>query len=468
MENFDVAVIGGGPGGYPAAIRAAQLGAKVALIEKEFLGGTCLNWGCIPTKTLLASSSLFARMKQASSFGLAAENVRCDYAAMARRKDEVVTRLRGGIASLLKAHGVTFIQGTASLAGRERIAVQSADRTQEVSARAIIIATGSTSAMPSFLPRHERVMESRRFLELTSLPQNLIIMGGGVIGCEFACLAAQLGANVTVVEMLDDILMTLDADVRRELRRHMEKSLNVRFLTGKPLEDVKADDRGVSGRFGEQTVQGDVLLVAVGRKPAASELNLASAGLAANKSGFIETDSFCRTKAANIYAVGDVTGKAQLAHAATSQGLTAAENAVRPGKVREETLVPACIFTSPEVASAGLTEQQAKEQGLQVVAGRYSFSVLGKAMAIGETEGFVKWVARSDNDQLVGAQAVGPHATELIAEAAVAIRAELTAAELARTIHAHPTLAEMWMEAAHAVHGTCLHAPPPRRRQQSA
>lgn len=463
METFDVVVVGGGPGGYPAAIRAAQQGARTALVEKECLGGTCLNWGCIPTKTLIASTELYAKAKHGESLGVKAAGLSFDYAAMCRRKDDVVQKLRGGVEGLLKAHGVKVFNGAGSFVTRNRIAVQS--KTQvNIEASHTIIATGSVSAMPGFLPRHGRVVESRAFLDLTRLPSSMIVLGGGVIGCEFACMAAQLGVKVAVVEMLEDILMIVDTDVRRELRNHMEKNLGIRVLTGKPLEKIAADNKKVSGSFGEETLQADLLLVSVGRRPFTQDLGLEKIGVDVNKGGFIETDATCRTAVSNVFAIGDVTQLGpQLAHAATSQGITAAENAVNGGRAKVETLVPSCIFTAPEIGSVGLTEAQAKERGIQVMTGRYSFAALGKAMAMGETAGFVKWVVRKDNDQLLGAHAVGPHATELISEATVAIRNELTVSELGRTVHCHPTLSETWMEAAHSVHGTCIHAPPRRK-----
>jgi dihydrolipoamide dehydrogenase len=463
MEKFDVIVIGAGPGGYPAAIRAAQLGASVAIVEKEYAGGTCLNWGCIATKSLIACSDLFAHIKRAQSFGIETGKLGYDYAAMSRRKNDIVSKLRGGVEGLLKANKVTVFKGTASFVDRQHVTVTAADGTQTaLETKSTIIASGSTSAVPGFLPKHERVMESRAFLELTKLPASLLVLGGGVIGCEFACMAAQLGVKVTVVELLADILMMVDADVRNELRRHME-AMGIRVLTGKALEKVEATAKEVKGQFGDETLTADMLLVAVGRRPVTTELKLANVGITVSKAGFIPVDDFGRTSAASIFAIGDVTGIAQLAHAATSQGVTAAENAVNPKKRKMEKLVPACIFTSPEIGSVGLTEQQAKEKGLTVKTGKFGFAHLGKAMAAGETNGFVKWVADASTGQLLGAHAVGLHATELISEATAAVRAELTAEELGRTIHCHPTLSETWMEAAHALLGHCIHAPPARK-----
>jgi dihydrolipoamide dehydrogenase len=468
MEKFDVVVIGGGPGGYPAAIRSAQLGASVALIEKEHVGGTCLNWGCIPTKTLIASSTLYSEAKDAAKMGLNAANISYDYAAMSRRKDEVVSKLRGGVATLLKANGVKVFSGTGAFETRNRIAVSDkSGAVASIQASATIIATGSTSTMPGFLPKNRTVVDSRAFLSATSLPSSMIVLGGGVIGCEFACMAAQLGVQVTIVEMLEDILITLDPDVRAELRSHMEKKLGIKIVTGKPLDRIKADDSSVKGVVADRNFEAELLLVSIGRRPVTGDLKTDNAGLDTDKGGYIPTDDFCRTKAATIFAVGDVTGGPQLAHAATSQGVTAASNAVSGKAGRRETVVPACIFTAPEIGCVGLTEQQAKEQGVSVVTGKFSFANLGKAMAAGHTEGFVKWIVESGTNRLVGAQAIGAHATELISEAAVAIRAELTVAEIGTTIHCHPTMSESWMEAAHAVHGECIHAAPKKRQPKA-
>ena len=460
METFDVVVIGAGPGGYPAAIRAAQLGASVAIVEKEQLGGTCLNWGCIPTKTLIAAADMLVRIQHAAAFGITVQGVSADYAAMIGHKDKVVAQLRDGIKQLLPANGIKQFASVASFQDRNTIALGDGTR---LGAGKVIIATGSTSAMPGFLPRHERVVESRGFLAINSLPRTLLVLGGGFIGCELACMAASLGVRVTIVELLDDILLLLDPDVRREVRGRMEKNLGIRVLAGKPLEHIAAASSGVRGHFGDEVLEADLLLCAVGRKPVTDGLNLENAGLKTNERGFIEADEYCRTRVPTLFAIGDVTGKIQLAHYATAQGIAAAENAVRQKPRRHDTIVPNVIFTSPEVGVVGLSEDDAKTQNRAVKTGKFRFAGLGKGLASGETTGFVKWIADAETDQLLGAAAVGPHATELIAEATMAIRAELTARELGRTIHAHPTFGEAWMEAAHVVHGECVHVPPRRK-----
>jgi dihydrolipoamide dehydrogenase len=481
MEQFDIVVIGAGPGGYPAAIRAAQLGASVAIVEKEQFGGTCLNWGCIPTKALIAAADLYQHICHADALGITVKDASVNYAVMIDHKNKVVERMRGGIKQLLTANGVKQFSGTASFVDRNTIQISpvaqaslpvssKAVPTIQIGAKRTIIATGSTSAMPGFLPKHPRVVESRAFLDLDKLPESMLVLGGGYIGCELACMAAECGVKVTIVELLEDILLLLDPDVRREVRSHMEKELGIRVLTGKPLEKIVADDNGVRGKCGDETLEAKLLLVSVGRKPVTDGLHLENAGLKTNERGFIEADDYGRTNVATIYAIGDVTGKTQLAHYATAQAIVAAENACPPGRAvgaklrKHDTLVPGVIFTAPEVALVGVTEEDAKKQGRAVKTGKFRFGGLGRAMAVNETVGFVKWIADAVTDQLLGAVAVGPHATELIAEATIAIRSELTTAELGRTIHAHPTFSEAWMEAAHAVHGTCIHAPPKRKK----
>jgi len=460
MEQFDIVVIGAGPGGYPSAIRAAQLGASVAIVEKEQLGGTCLNWGCIPTKALIAAADTFAKIKHAEKFGISVTGAKVDYAAMIGHKNKVVGQLRGGIGSLLTGNGVKTFTGTASFVDRNTIEVAGT----RIGAKKIIIATGSTSAMPGFLPKHERVVESRGFLDIDKLPASMIVLGGGFIGCELACMAAMLGVKVTIVELLEDILLLLDPDVCREVRASMEKSLGIRVLTGKALEKIVADAKGVRGNFGDEVLTADLLLSAVGRKPVTDGLKLENAGLKTNERGFIAADDYCRTNVANIFAIGDVTGKIQLAHYATSQGIVAAENAVNAKPHKHDMLVPNVIFTSPEVGTVGLSEDDAKKQNRAIKTGKFRFGGLGKGLATGETTGFVKWIADAGTDQLLGAAAVGAHATELIAEATTVIRSELTVTELGRTIHAHPTFSESWMEAAHALHGDCIHGAPKRKK----
>lgn len=460
METFDLAVIGGGPAGYPAAIRAAQLGASVALIEKDQLGGTCLNWGCIPTKALMTSAERLRAVQEASDLGIRVEGVHADYAAMSQRKNDVVGKLRQGVKTLLQGYGVKVIEGSARFSNRYHLDITAPSAGIRIAARKVLVATGSRSLWPAAIPAARSVVDSQGFLALTSLPPRLVILGGGIIGCELAGLAAQLGVKVTVVEILEDILGGLDRDVRAVVRRHMEARLGIRILTGRPLERLEVGSTGVKGCCGDASIEGDLLVVAVGRRPVTEDLGLDKVGLSPSERGALRTDASGQTERAGIYAAGDVVeGSPLLAHAATAQGLAAAENAVLGKEWPAERLIPSCIFTRPEVGCVGWTEERARLESRPVRVGKFPFAALGRALAMAEIEGFVKWIADAETDQLLGAAAVGAHATELIAEATLAIRGEWTAAEVARTVHCHPTLSEAWMEAAHAVHGRCVHAP---------
>ena len=468
MEKFDIAIIGAGPGGYPAAIRAAQLGARTALIEQEQLGGTCLNWGCIPTKAFInAAHGYWSMSREMRECGIHAENITLDYAALLNHNKQVITKLRAGIAQLLKANGVSVFTGTGALHDRNHVLITNNKDTTKLEARNIILASGSTSVMPGFLPKDPRVLDSRAFLDLAKLPASMIVLGGGIIGCELACMAARLGVTVSVVELLPDILTAVDADVRREVRRVMEKNLGMSIITGNPLENIQALDSGIHANAGDLKLQAEALLVAVGRKPLTQDIGLDNVGLKANAQGFIETDDTCRTRVASIFAIGDITGRIQLAHAATAMGLVAAETACGRQASMQNRIIPAAIFTAPEIGTAGLGEDEAKQQNRPVAIGKFPFAALGRALASGETAGFVKWIADPETDQLLGAQIVGPHATDLLAVATLAIQGEWTAAEFGRVIHAHPTFAEAWMEAAHAVHGACIHAPPRKSKKTS-
>jgi len=466
MDKYDIAIIGGGPGGYPAAIRAAQLGASVVLIEKELPGGTCLNWGCIPTKTLITAASFYARARHEIPPGLKITGISFDYKELIGNKNRVVAKLRNGITHLLKANDVDFIRAAASFAGRNLLLLRdSSGNESRLEAKNIVIAAGSVSALPSFLPRSEKIIESRAFLDLEKLPAKLIVLGGGVIGCELACMAAQLGAEVTIVEILEDIMTSLDKDLRSEVRRHMENDLRIQVLTGFSMENITCGQDGVKGQCAGKNLEAELLLCAAGRVPASADLALEQCGLKTNEKGFIETDFSCRTSAANIFAIGDINGKCQLAHAATAQGILAVETALGRRRPDRPQIIPSCIFTSPEIGVAGLSEQEAAKTNRKIIAGKFPFAALGKAISSGETIGFVKWIADPATGQLLGAAAVGAHAAELVAEATLAIQSELTYEELGRTVHVHPTFSEAWMEAAHAVGGHCIHLPPRRKAE---
>lgn len=461
MERFDIVVIGAGPGGYPAAIRAAQLGKTVAIVEREQLGGTCLNWGCIPTKLFISAAELYHSVLHAERIGIKAQSITLNYAELAKHKDRTVGKLRGGVSQLLKINNVKVFKGSAAFQSPERIVITAPGAEPvHVEAKHFIIATGSTSLVPDTFPKHERVVESRAFLNLSELPRHIIVVGGGYIGCELACMAAQLGANVTIVEMLEDILLTFDTDVRREVRRYMETALGIRILTGYPLTEVLSGESGASGLCGGNKIDADLVILAVGRRPVTEGLALENAGLSTNPRGYIEVNEFGQTRVPSIYAIGDVNGGAQLAHAATSQGIIAVETACGRVPGAFESVIPGVVFTSPEVGIVGLTEQEARRKGVAIRVGRFPFAALGRSIATSNGVGFAKWIADEQSDVLLGAAVVGTHATELIAEAALAIRSKIKASDLGTTIHAHPTFGEIWMEAAHAVHGVAIHASP--------
>jgi len=465
-DKFDICVIGAGPGGYVAAIRAAQNGAKVAIIEKEYLGGTCLNWGCIPTKTLIASAEVLHKAKTASDFGIKIDgNVSPDWPAMLGRKTSVVEKLRGGIGMLLKNAGVTAFTGSASFADRKTINVAGTDgRKEKVSADKFIIASGSEPAMPGFIPKSKRIITSTEILSINEIPKSLLVLGGGVIGCEFACLFAELGTKVTVVEMMPNILPLQDKELSRILSREM-KDRGIEIFVGSPMEKIEADGKSVNGVVGKEKISADYMLVSIGRIPVTKSLNLAAAGIAANEKGWIPVDTKCRTSVPGIYAIGDVTGRVQLAHFASAMGLCAADNATGKDCEFREDLVPGCIFTSPEIGTVGLSEEQCKEKNIAYNVGKFPFAALGKAMAINETSGFCKIIADSATDQVIGVHIAGPHATDLISEAVTAMNLEVTAKALGKAIHAHPTLGEAMMEAAHAVHGESVHMLAPRKHK---
>ena len=465
MQEFDVLVIGGGPGGYVAAIRAAKNGAKTALVERKELGGTCLNIGCIPTKTLIAGVDVYHKARHAMEFGVKISGeISPDWEAMLARKDSVIKTLRGGIGSLLKAAGVTVFKGHGVFTGRKTVKVVDGEgkEAEEITAGKIIIASGSETLVPGFIPKGKRVITSTELLSIPEIPKSLLILGGGVIGCEFACLFAELGTKVTIVEMLDSIMPNIDRETSKVVASQMQK-MGIEIMNGKPLGDLKADDKGVSGKVGDLTVSADYLLVSIGRKPALEGMNLAASGVKTNERGWIPVDSSCRTNVPGIFAIGDATGSWQLAHAASAMGVVAADVACGKKNAFDGSLVPGCIFTSPEIGSVGKSQEQCDKEGIETRVGKFPFAALGKAMAINETTGFCKIIADAKTDQILGVHIVGPHATDLIAEACPALHLEITAKELGKAIHAHPTLGEAMMEAAHAVHGESAHIPSKRR-----
>ncbi len=454
--SFDVVIVGGGPGGYVGAIRAAQLGAKSAIIEKDRLGGTCLVRGCIPTKALLQSSELYTLAKGAAPFGVVADNIAFDWAAAQKRKGAVVDQLVKGVEGLLKAGGVTMLRGSAKLAGGGVIDV-GGDRVQ---AKDIVIATGSAvSRIP--LKGAELTIDSDAILELKAIPPRLAVIGGGVVGMEFAAMFAALGSKVTVFEMLPQILPMVEADLVNVYTKHLSGLGGEIHIDSKVAEVAKIKG-GLQVRFstgGEGgAIDADQVLLAVGRSPYTEGLGAEAAGVKLDR-GRVVVDDHLRTSAAGVWAIGDVIGGIMLAHVASYEGICAVENIAGHERTPDYRAAPNCVYTDPEIAHVGLGEKEAKERDLEVKIGRFPFAASGRALTLGQSEGFVKVLADAPSGRLLGVHIIGPRATDLIAEATLAVQNGLTLEQLDLTIHAHPTLPESIMEAALAAQGRAIHIP---------
>ena len=462
MEQFDVAVIGAGPGGYVAAIKAAQEGAKVALIEKELLGGTCLNCGCIPTKTLLASADVVHTVKRAADFGVSVDGLSFNYGQMVERKDGVVSKIRSSLEGLIKSNQITIMKGLGEFVDRNTLKV-SGDEQVMIGVDKVIIATGSKPMDIAALPcDHKKVFNSTSILERTEMPQSIVIVGGGYIGCEFASLYSELGCDVTIVEALDSIVSAQGKSISGALAKSFEKR-GVKIETSiavKAIHDV-ADGVEVELVDGRK-LQSEIALISIGRSIVSDSLKIENAGLGVGERGVIEVNSKMETNVAGIYAIGDVTGKMMLAHVASHQGIVAAMNSVDKEMFMHYDAVPAVIFTSPEIAMVGMTSEEAKEEGYQVKSAKFPLQALGKAQATMDTEGFVEVVIEGSTKQILGAQVVGHGAADLISEMALAIQNELTIECVIETIHAHPTMAEAWLEASLIANDTPIHFPPKR------
>lgn len=461
--QYDVVIIGGGPGGYVAAIRAAQLGLKVGLVEREHLGGVCLNWGCIPTKALLRNAEVARLLTQGGrTFGFVADNVKLDYAAAVDRSRKVADRLVKGVNALMRGNEVDVIWGTGRLVSPTEVAVELAEGGQRtLTARSVILATGARPRLiPNVVVDGERVLTSREALARRELPGRAIVIGAGPIGLEFATIWRSYGAEVTVVEMMPQILPAEDAEAAKELSRHLRRA-KIEILTSTRVQAVDRTPSGVvvkvQGSDGESALEADVALIAIGVRPNSEGLGLESVGVVTER-GWVKVDPYMRTNVPSIYAIGDVTGTLPLAHVASAQGVLAAEVIAGHKPAAFDTqFVPRATYTSPQVASFGMTEAQARDQTHDVAVGRFPFLPNGKALALGENVGWVKIVADTVTHEILGAVIVGPEATELIHELAVAAKWELTPDEVARTVHAHPTLSEAVMEAAHGVFGAPIH-----------
>jgi dihydrolipoamide dehydrogenase len=461
-QRYDVVIVGAGPGGYIAAVRASQLDMKVAIVERESLGGVCLNWGCIPTKALLRNAEV-ARLLTGGSreYGFSVDNLELDFGAAIERSRKVSSRLVKGVETLMKGNDVDVWMGEARLTAPDTIEVALNDGGREtLTAGAVILATGARARLlPGVTADGEKVLTYREALELRDLPKSAIVIGAGPIGLEFATIWRSYGAEVTVVEMLDQILPAEDAEAAKELSRYLRR-MRIKTMTSTRVQDVEATDDGVvvevEGPKGEKTLEADVALVAIGVRPNSQDLGLENVGVELSGE-WVRVDDFMRTSVSNVYAIGDLNGTLPLAHVASAQGVLAAEMiAGKNPDPFKRAMMPRGTYTSPQVSSFGLTADEAEEQGHEIEVGQFPFLPNGKALAIGENHGFVKIVADKTTHEVLGAVIVGPEATELIPELLLAARTELTPEEIAYTVHAHPTLNEAIMEAAHDVFGHAL------------
>ncbi|MHB0922507.1 MAG: dihydrolipoyl dehydrogenase [Bellilinea sp.] len=461
MNEYDVIVIGAGPGGYVAAIRAAQLGLKAAIIEKEFMGGICLNVGCIPSKALLKNAELAHTLRErADEFGISFENLQLDYAKAVDRSRKVSKRLVQGVSFLMKKNKIDVFTGRGKLTAKDRVVVTDAEgKTEEMTGKNIIIATGSYAApIPGVKIDGEKVLSFWEAILQTRKPESVVIIGAGAIGVEFATIWNSYGVKVTLVEMLPRIVPLEDEEVGVELAKAFKKR-DIEILTGHKVLGVETADQGVKVKVSdgtkEQIIEAEQALVAIGFKPNTSDLGLEEVGVQLTDRGFIEIDERMATNVPGIWAIGDVTGKLLLAHVASAMAVVCAENIAGVETVTlDYTMMPRATYSQPQVASFGLTEAQAKEKGYEIKVGRFPFQPNGKALGLGDYAGWVKIVTDAQYGEILGAHMVGPDVSELLPELTLAQSMELTAAEIARNVHAHPTLSEAVMEAAHGVEGT--------------
>lgn len=457
-QQVDITIIGGGPGGYVAALRATQLGASVVLVERDTVGGTCVTRGCIPTKALHSSTELLKGCRNAARHGIEVESVSPSLAQMVARKDEAVAQLVRGVEFLLRRAKVQVVKGIGTILQPGLVEVHQEDgSTQRVSSRAIVIATGSEPASLPMLPFDgDKIINSTQALELKETPLSMVIIGAGAIGMEFASIFNALGTQVTVVEMLPQVLPAEDKEIAQQLDRELRKQ-RIKTITNSRVEKASQQDGEVVLELSTgETLKATKVLVAAGRSLNTQGIGLDRVGVALEKR-WIRANERMETSVPNIYAIGDVVGGWLLAHVASKQGIVAVENIMGVPTTMDYRVVPRTVWTSPEVASVGITEQEAIDAGRSVKVGKFPFRALGKAVAMGQTEGLVKLVGDASTDELLGAQMIGPGVTDLIAEVALGMQLETTVEELARTIHAHPTLPEAIMEAAHVLKGQAIH-----------
>ena len=465
MKKFDVVVIGAGPGGYVAAIRASQLGLKAAIIDKQWLGGVCLNVGCIPSKALLHNAEMaYTLRNNAKDYGISFDNLELDYSVAFKRSRQVSQRLTKGVAFLMRKNNIEVIEGTAKLAGTGKVAVELNDGGQEeIEAKDIILSTGAhATVIPGMEPDGEKLFDYIQAIMLEKLPKSAVVIGGGAVGVEFATIWSGYGVEVTIVEMLLHILPNEDEEAAAELVKALKKR-GVKVHAGTKVKSVNKTESGTSvlveGDDGEENIEAEITLVAVGFKPNSQGIGLEEAGVELDKRGFVKIDDRMSTNVPGIWAIGDVTGKLQLAHAASAMGQICAENiAGLEERKLDYRMIPRAVFSDPQVASFGYTEAEAREAGFDVKTGRFNFIANGKALGLGKGVGFAKVVIDSKYGELLGATLVGPEVSELLPELVLAQANELTAEEVARSVHIHPTLSEAIMEATESALGHGIHS----------
>lgn len=461
-ENYDLIVLGSGPGGYVAAIRAAQLGLKTAIVERENLGGICLNWGCIPTKALLRSAEIYHYMQHAGDYGLTAANISADIDAVVKRSRGVAKQLNQGVTHLMKKNKITVHMGDGKLTAANKLTVTTDGKTEELTAKNIILATGARARDLPFAPADgKRIWTYRHAMVPPEMPKKLLVIGSGAIGIEFASFYNDMGAEVTVVEMLDRIVPVEDADVSTFLEKALKKQ-GMTIMTGAGVEELKATATAVSAKIkgkDGKVVASDFThcIVAIGIVPNTENIGLEALGVAMDR-GFLKTDPMCRTNVPVLWAIGDITAPPWLAHKASHEGVIAAE-AIAGGHphAMDPLNIPGCTYCHPQVASVGMTEAKAKEAGYEVKVGNFPFIGNGKAIALGEAEGFIKTVFDAKTGELLGAHMVGAEVTELIQGYTIGKTAELVEADFMHTVFPHPTLSEMMHESVLGAYGKMLH-----------
>ncbi len=464
MSEYDVVVLGAGPGGYVAAIRASQLGLKTAIIDKEWLGGVCLNVGCIPSKALLKNADIAHTLRKGSKeFGFSFDNLELDYSVAVKRSRQVSNRLTKGVGFLMKKNNVDVIMGTGKLIAKNQIEVKLEDgQVQVVTGKNIIISTGAYSGLiPGLAADGEKVLTYKEAILQTHRPDSVVIIGAGAIGVEFATIWNSYGTDVTIVEMLPRLVPLEDEEIGLELEKSFKKD-GINSLTGHKVEKVEVVENGVEVTVsqGDQTklLKADQVLVAIGFKPNSRDLGLEEVGVETDKRGFIQIDDRMATNVSGIWAIGDVTGKLLLAHVASAQAIVCAENIAGVETVKlNYTMMPRATYCHPQVASFGFTEAQAKDEGYEVKVGKFPFQVNGKSLGLGNSAGFIKIITDQKYGEILGAHMIGPEVSELLPELTLAQSMELTAEEIARNVHAHPTLSEVIMEAAHGIVGETIH-----------